>query len=122
MPTNAINKNFKVKNGLNVAGDATFESNIILGNVPLAFDSNTNRLKVYINNAWKSFATLDDIQDPTQVVNFMDIGLTIDYNGLPVYIVQGNGVSPSGTSKFLDGGNPSSTAVDFSLNSGAIGI
>ena len=115
-------KNFKVKNGLNVAGTATFESDIVLGSVPLAFDSNTNRLKVYINSAWKSFATLDDIQDPTQVVNFMDIGLIIDYNGKPVYIIQGNGVSPSGTSKFLDGGNPSTASTDFLLNSGTIAV
>ena len=116
------NKDFKVKNGLSVAGNATFDSNIILGNTPLAFDTNTNRLKVYVNDAWKSIAVLDDIVDPATVINFMDIGLSIDYNGQPTYIVQGNGVSPAGTSKFLDGGNPSISTTDYVFDSGIISV
>lgn len=115
------NDNFKVKNGLDVAGDANFGSNIILGNTPLAFDSTSNRLKIYVNNSWKTIATFDDIvTDLTNQINFMDIGLSIDYNGLPTYIVQGNGVSPAGTSKFLDGGNPSTTTLDYIFDSGII--
>ena len=112
-------KNFKVKNGLDVAGDATFGSNIVLGTTPVAFDTITNRLQVYVNNAWASIATTDDLLGQ---INFMDIGLAIDYNGLPTYIVQGNGVSPSGTSKFLDGGNPSTVSTDFIFDSGTISV
>ena len=115
------NKDFKVKNGLSVAGNATFDSQVILGSTPLAFDTNTNRLQLFINNAWKSIATLDDVQSSGSL-NFMDIGLSIDYNGLPTYIVQGNGVTPSGDSKFLDGGNPSTTSTDFIFDSGVITI
>jgi hypothetical protein len=116
------NKDFKVKNGLSVAGNATFESQIILGSTPLAFDTNTNRLQVYINDAWKSIATLDDVASTASQINFMDIGLAIDYNGLPIYTVQGNGVTPSGDSKFLDGGNPSTVSTDFIFDSGIISV
>jgi hypothetical protein len=114
-------KDFRVKNGLSVAGDATFGSQVILGSTPLAFDTNTNRLQLFINNAWKSIATLDDIQS-SGGLTFMDIGLAIDYNGLPVYIVQGNGVTPSGDSKFLDGGNPLTTTTDYIFDSGVIAV
>ena len=113
------NKDFKVKNGLSVSGDATFDSQLILGSTPLAFDTNTNRLQLFIGNAWKSIATLDDIQ-ASGSLTFMDIGLSIDYNGQPTYIIQGNGVTPSGDSKFLDGGNPSITSTDFIFDSGVI--
>jgi hypothetical protein len=115
------NKDFKIKNGLDVAGDATFGSQVILGSTPLAFDTNTNRLQLFINNAWSSIATLDDLQTSSPV-NFMDIGLSIDYNGQPTYIVQCNGVTPSGDSKFLDGGNPSTTSTDFIFDSGIISV
>jgi len=114
------NKDFKVKNGLNVVGDATFESNLILGTTPIAFDTNTNRLQVYVNNAWKSIAVLDDIPNTADILTFMDIDLSIDYNGQPTYIVQGNGVSPAETSKFLDGGNPSILSTDYTFDSGVI--
>jgi hypothetical protein len=116
------NKDFKVKNGLSVAGNATFDSQVILGSTPLAFDTNTNRLQLFINDAWKSIATLDDVANTSNQINFMDIGLAIDYNGLPVYIVQGNGVTPSGDSKFLDGGNPSTASTDFIFDSGVITV
>jgi hypothetical protein len=115
-------KDFKVKNGLSVAGDATFGSNVVLGTTPIAFDTATNRLQVYVNNAWKSIAVVDDIPDTTQQLSFMDIGLAIDYNGLPTYIIQGNGVTPSATSKFLDGGNPSTVSTDFVFDSGVITV
>lgn len=116
------NKDFKIKNGLFVAGNATFDSQVILGSTSLAFDTNTNRLQLFINDAWKSIATLDDVTNTSNQINFMDIGLSIDYNGLPTYIVQGNGVTPFGNSKFLDGGNPSTTSTDFIFDSGVITI
>jgi hypothetical protein len=116
------NKDFKVKNGLKVAGNATFDSQVILGTTPLAFDTNTNRLQIYVNNAWTNVAFLGDIPDVTNQLNFMDIGLAIDYNGAPTYIIQGNGVTPSSSSKFLDGGNPSTTSTDFVFDSGVITV
>jgi hypothetical protein len=111
------NKNFKVKNGLDVAGNATFDSQVILGTTPLAFDTTSNRLQVYVNNAWASIATLEDFNNQ---LSFMDIGLAIDYNGQPTYIVQANGVTPSGTSKFVDGGSPSLTTFDITFDAGII--
>ena len=111
------NKNFKVKNGLDVAGNATFDSQVILGTTPLAFDTTSNRLQVYVNNAWASIATLDDFNNQ---LSFMDIGLAIDYNGQPTYIVQANGVTSAGTSKFVDGGSPSLTNFDMTFDAGII--
>ena len=111
------NKNFKVKNGLDVAGNATFDSQVILGTTPLAFDTTSNRLQVYVNNAWASIATMDDFNNQ---LSFMDIGLAIDYNGQPTYIVQANGVETSGTSKFVDAGNPSSDTFGSTFDAGTI--
>ena len=116
------NKNFKVKNGLNVAGTATFGSNVVLGTTPLRFDTATNKLQLQINGTWVPIALNSEIPDTSTQVTFMDIGLAIDYNGAPIYTVQGNGVSPEGTSKFVDGGSPSSTDADVSMifDSGSI--
>ena len=109
------NKNFKVKNGLNVAGTATFGSSVVLGTTPLRFDTATNKLQIQLNGTWTPIAFNSDIPDTSMQVSFMDIGLAIDYNGQPIYTVQGNGVTPEGTSKFLDGGSPSSTDADTSM-------
>jgi hypothetical protein len=108
-------KNFKVKNGLNVAGEATFGSNVILGETPLRFDTATNKLQIQLNGAWVPIAFNSEIPDPATQISFMDIGLAIDYNGEPIYTVQGNGVSPASTSKFVDGGSPYSTDSDISM-------
>ena len=115
-----VDKNFKVKNGLNVAGTATFDSNIVLGTAPIAFDTETNRLKVQINGTWEPVALYSEIPNDTNTISFMDIGLAIDYNGQPTYIVQANGVIPSGTSKFVNGGDPSSTEFGITFDSGAL--
>lgn len=109
------NKNFKVKNGLDVAGTATFGSNVVLGETPLRFDTVTNKLQLQINGTWVPIALNSEIPDTSTQISFMDIGLAIDYNGAPVYTVQGNGVTPEATSKFLDGGSPSSTDADVSM-------
>jgi hypothetical protein len=114
MATN--NKNFKVKNGLNVNGTATFNSDFVLNGTQLAFDTNTNRLKVYINNEWVQVALLSD----AETLSFEDIGLSIDYDGNPTYIVQGNGVTPAETSKFVDGGSPSSTTFRYIFDGGVL--
>ena len=116
------NKNFKVKNGLNVAGTATFGSNVVLGTTPLRFDTATNKLQIEINGTFVPIAFTSEIPDIASQISFMDIGLALDYNGEPIYTVQANGVSPVGTSKFVDGGSPSSTDADVSMifDSGSI--
>jgi hypothetical protein len=113
-------KDFKVKNGLNVGGEATFNDNLILGETPLRFDTTTNKLQIQLNGSWVPVAFTSDIPDPTQTISFMDIGLAIDYDGRPTYIVQANGVTPSGTSKFADGGSPTTTSWELTFDSGAL--
>ena len=122
MTTGSIttDKDFKVKNGLNVAGTATFGSNVILGTTPLAFDTTTNRLQVYVNNAWASIATLADLGGN---LSFMDIGLSIDYNGQPTYIVQANGVVINGDSKFVDAGTQIPYSyLDYIFDAGVVQV
>lgn len=113
-------KDFKVKNGLQVAGNAAFESNVILGNTPISYDPINNRLQIQINGTWTPVAFTSDIPNPADQITFMDIGLAIDYNGQPTYIIQANGVSPSSSSKFLDGGNPLTTTTQYNFDSGVI--
>ena len=110
------NKNFKVKNGLNVAGTATFESTVVLGETPLRFDTATNKLQLEINGTWMPIALNSEI--PT--LSFMDIGLSIDYNGQPTYIVQANGVTITGDSTFVSGGEPSDNSPSMVFDSGAL--
>jgi hypothetical protein len=112
-------KNFKVKNGLDVAGDATFGSDVILGTTPLRFDTATNKLQIQLNGTWSPIAFVSDIPDTTTEIGFMDIGLAIDYNGLPVYTVQANGVSTTAT-KFADGGSPETSAYGLVFDSGVL--
>lgn len=114
-----MDKNFKVKNGLNVAGTATFESDVVIGQAPISFDTQTKRLKVQIDGTWVSLAHTADIPDPSNQIGFMDIGLAIDYNGLPVYTVQANGVNTT-SYKFANGGTPSNTQFDIVFDSGNI--
>jgi hypothetical protein len=108
-------KNFRVKNGLNVAGTATFGSNVVLGETPLRFDTATNKLQIQLNGTWVPIAFNSDIPDQSTQIGFMDIGLAIDYNGQPIYTLYANGVNPGPTSKFADGGSPSSTDSDISM-------
>jgi hypothetical protein len=109
-------KNFKVKNGLNVAGNATFDSSVILGSTPLRFDTATNKLQIQLNGTWKPIAFTEDLESQ---IGFTDIGLAIDYNGLPIYTVQANGVSTTAT-KFADGGTPETSTYGMTFDSGAL--
>jgi hypothetical protein len=111
-----VDKNFKVKNGLNVAGTATFGSSVVLGETPLRFDTATNKLQLQINGTWMPIALNSEI--PT--LSFMDIGLSIDYNGQPTYIVQANGVTITGDSTFVSGGDPSDNSPSMVFDSGAL--
>lgn len=110
------NKDFKIKNGLQVPGNAIFNSDVILGNTQIAFDNTINRLKIKINDQWVAIATLED----ADVLTFEDIGIAIDYNGNPTYIVQANGVSASENSKFVDNGNPSTSVFRYVFDAGVI--
>jgi hypothetical protein len=119
-----VNKNFKVKNGLNVAGPATFDSavnvdNLVLNSTPLAFDSSSGRLKIQLNGEWKDIAFLTDAAEDTGALTFMDIGLAIDYDGQPVYTVFANGVNTTAT-KFADGGDYSTEVYSMTFDSGTI--
>lgn len=111
MSTN--DKDFKVKNGLHVAGN-----NITLGSTPIAFNSETNKLELYINGVWQPIAFTSEIPAVSDI-SFMDIGLIIDYDGTPVYIVQANGVNTTST-KFADGGTPSTDSYSMTFDSGII--
>jgi len=119
-----VDKNFRVKNGLNVAGAATFDAavnveNLVINSAPLAYDSSTGRLKIQIGGAWKEIALLEDaVEDPT-AITFMDIGLAIDYDGLPVYNVYANGVNNTAT-KFADGGDHTTSTFSYTFDSGTI--
>lgn len=110
-----VNNSFKVKNGLSVAGDATFDS-LVLGSTPLRFDTVTNKLQIQLNGEWKPIAFTEDVESQ---IGFTDIGLTIDYNGLPIYTVQANGVSTTAT-KFADGGTPETLTYNMTFDSGAL--
>jgi len=113
-------KNFKVKNGLDVAGTATFGTDIVLGTAPISFDTTTNRLKVQIDGTWQPIALYSEIPNEASMLSFMDVGLAIDYNGQPTYIIQANGVTPSGTNKFIYGGDPSTSEFGMTFDSGAL--
>ena len=115
-----IDKNFRVKNGLNVAGTATFSTDIVLGTAPISFDTQTNRLKVQIDGTWQPIALYSEIPNEASMLSFMDVGLAIDYNGQPTYIIQANGVTPTGTNKFISGGDPTTSEFGIVFDSGAL--
>ena len=117
MSTN--NKDFKVKNSLYVAGNATVAGNqITLGDTPIAFNASTNKLELYIGGSWQPIALTSDIPNVPDIT-FMDIGLAIDYNGDPIYTVQANGVNTTAT-KFADGGTPSTNTFSMVFDSGVM--
>ena len=113
-------KNFKIKNGLNVAGSATFQSSVILGTTPLRFDTESNKLQIQLDNAWVNVALATDIPDISEEISFMDLGLAIDYNGEPIYTVQANGVDTSHISGVPRGGDPSTSSFQLFFDSGPI--
>lgn len=111
MTTN--NKDFKVKNGLVVEGNQ-----LTLGDTPVAFNTSTSKLEIYINGEWRPIAFTSEIPDVSDIT-FMDIGLAIDYDGEPIYTVQANGVNTTAT-KFADGGTPSTNSYSLTFDSGSV--
>jgi hypothetical protein len=65
------NKDFDVQNGLDVNGPATLGSTMVIDSTPISIDSQTNRLKVNVNNTWLELAMLSDI--PQAVVNNIEV-------------------------------------------------
>ena len=119
-----VDKNFKVKNGLNVAGAATFNAavnvdNLVLNSTPIAYNSSTGRLQIQIGGVWKDIAFLSDAAEDTGALTFMDIGLAIDYDGQPIYTVYANGVNTTAT-KFANGGDYSTETYSMTFDSGTI--
>lgn len=62
---NTAEKDFKVKNGLQVNGDAHFNSNIILDNTPVSYDPISKRLKIFIDDNWEIIPIDSDINEST---------------------------------------------------------
>lgn len=105
MATN--NKDFKVKNNLVVQS-----GQVTLGSVPLRYNSDSSKLQIQVNNQWIDISDSNDL-------GFNDIGLAVDYNGLPIYSVGGNGVITEAT-KMADGGSPTSSSFALTFDSGVI--
>ena len=101
------NRDFKVKNNLVVQS-----GQVTLGSVPLAFNTDNNKLRIQVNGQWIDISDSNDM-------GFNDIDLAIDYDGAPIYSVGGEGVITDG-SKMADGGSPSSSSFALTFDSGTI--
>ena len=101
------NRDFKVKNNLVVQS-----GQVTLGSVPLAFNTDNNKLRIQVNGQWIDISDSNDM-------GFNDIDLAIDYNGAPIYSVGGNGVITE-ANKMADGGSPTSSSFALTFDSGVI--
>lgn len=100
-------KDFKVKNNLVVQS-----GQVTLGSVPLAFNTDNNKLRIQVNGQWIDISDSNDM-------GFNDIDLAIDYDGAPIYSVGGSGVITE-ANKMADGGSPSSSSFALTFDSGTI--
>ena len=101
------NKDFKVKNNLVVQS-----GQVTLGSVPLAFNTDNNKLRIQVNGQWIDISDSNDM-------GFNDIDLAIDYNGAPIYSVGGDGVITE-AGKSADGGSPSTSSFALTFDSGTV--
>jgi hypothetical protein len=101
------NKDFKVKNNLVVQS-----GQVTLGSVPLAFNTDNNKLRIQVNGQWIDISDSNDM-------GFNDIDLAIDYNGSPIYSVGGDGVITE-AGKSADGGSPSTSSFALTFDSGTV--
>ena len=101
------NRDFKVKNNLVVQS-----GQVTLGSVPLAFNTDNNKLRIQVNGQWIDISDSNDM-------GFNDIDLAIDYNGAPIYSVGGNGVITE-ANKMADGGSPSTSSFALTFDSGTV--
>ncbi len=102
-----INRDFKVKNNLVVQS-----GQVTLGSVPLAFNTDNNKLRIQVNGQWIDISDSNDM-------GFNDIDLAIDYNGAPIYSVGGDGVITE-ANKMADGGSPSTSSFALTFDSGTV--
>ena len=105
MATN--NRDFKVKNNLVVQS-----GQVTLGSVPLAFNTDNNKLRIQVNGQWIDISDSNDM-------GFNDIDLAIDYDGSPIYSVGGDGAITEAT-KMADGGSPSTSSFALTFDSGSV--
>ena len=101
------NRDFKVKNNLVVQS-----GQVTLGSVPLAFNTDNNKLRIQVNGQWIDISDSNDM-------GFNDIDLAIDYNGAPIYSVGGDGVITE-AGKSADGGSPSTSSFALTFDSGTV--
>lgn len=85
---------------------------VTLGSVPLAFNTDNNKLRIQVNGQWIDISDSNDM-------GFNDIDLAIDFDGSPIYSVGGDGVIADGN-KMADGGSPSSSSFALTFDSGTI--
>lgn len=141
-----VNKDFKVKHGLQVAGDAVFGGNIeaatptadnhvvtkayadTLGpvvsstapsspsNGNLWVDTTISRLKLYYGGAWLTLATAEEALDIPDHIHDM----TIDGDGQIETVLYNAGDYDDPQIATIDGGGPSSTTWDVILDGGTV--
>lgn len=85
---------------------------VTLGSVPLAFNTDNNKLRIQVNGQWIDISDSNDM-------GFNDIDLAIDYNGAPIYSVGGDGVITE-ANKMADGGSPSTSSFALTFDSGTV--
>jgi len=141
-----VNKDFKVKHGLQVTGDAIFGGNIeaaaptadnhvvtkayadTLGpvvsstapsspsNGNLWVDTTISRLKLYYGGAWLTLATAEEALDIPDHTHDM----TIDGDGQIETVLYNAGDYDDPQIATIDGGGPSSTTWDVILDGGTV--
>lgn len=141
-----VNKDFKVKHGLRVAGDAIFGGNIeaadptadnhvvtkayadTLGpvvsstapsspsNGNLWVDTTISRLKLYYGGAWLTLATAEEALDIPDHTHDM----TIDGDGQIETVLYNAGDYDDPQIATIDGGGPSSVTWDVILDGGTV--
>lgn len=72
-----INKDFYLSGNLHVSGDATFNSDVILGTIPVQFNSIDGRIQIFVNGAWLEIAMLSDLNTQVSYSALPDV----DYGG-----------------------------------------
>lgn len=100
-------KDFKIKNDFVVGGNQ-----VLFGSVPLAFNSATNKFRVYIEEEWRDIVDTNDI-------SALDFELTIGSNNTPNYIVNGGGESPESPFKYADNGDHSTSTFSMTFDAGS---
>ena len=141
-----VNKDFKVKHGLQVAGNAIFDGNIeaaaptadnhvvtkayadTLGpvvsstapstpsNGNLWVDTTVSRLKLYYGGTWLTLATAEEALDIPDHTHDM----TIDGDGQIETVFYNSGDYNDPQIATIDGGSPSSTTWDVILDGGTV--